>query len=283
MTGGPSRHHVAHEATLAVAPAQAVAGWEAPAVVPPLAPATVHVWRASVVRCAPAAAAFRDVLDQAECDRHTRFHFARDADRYLVAHVLMRVLLGSYAGRPPADLAFDIAAHGKPSLRGGTRPIAFNMSDTREQVLCATSVGIEVGVDAEAWDREMTEEELFLTAETAFSPAERETLRAADPLDRHRIFFTTWTRKEGYIKATGEGVARGLDHFDVSADAQVACLLADRRDPDATRRWGMRPLDIGPEVSAALVWDRLSGGACPAIALLEVTPVLLEALRASRA
>jgi 4'-phosphopantetheinyl transferase len=67
-------------------------------------------------------------------------------------------------------------------------------------------------------------------------------------------FFSAWSRKEAYLKATGHGISRGLDHFDVTlSPGEPARLLADRLEPHALTRWAMTAVPVGAGYSAALV------------------------------
>ncbi|MBI3792689.1 MAG: 4-phosphopantetheinyl transferase family protein, partial [Gemmatimonadetes bacterium] len=104
---------------------------------------------------------------------------------------------------------------------------------------------------------------------------ERAVVTGDPPADRARRFFTTWSRKEAYIKATGDGIVPGLDHFDVSSAADDARLLADRRTPGATERWAMCALDLGPDVAGAVVWDRLVSPPIRIVRCLVATPATL--------
>jgi len=79
-------------------------------------------------------------------------------------------------------------------------------------------------------------------------------LRRFKMSERHTAFFRCWTRKEAYLKATGDGLSMPLSDFDVSIDPeQPARLLATRPDPAEACRWHMESLDCGPNYSAALV------------------------------
>jgi len=222
----------------------------------PLDADEVHVWRIAlddesrVDECWP-------LLSAAEQAKASRFYREVHRRRYVVAHGTMRTILAHYLGEPADSLAFVEGAHGKPSLiraPGASRlPIEFNLSHSDELALVAVALGRPVGVDLERWSPESEHLEL---AERFFSPSERDALRALAG-DAERLiagFFAAWSRKEAYLKATGDGITRGLHHFDVSlAPDEPARLLEDRLDPAAAGRWTMQALAPADGFSAALV------------------------------
>jgi 4'-phosphopantetheinyl transferase len=132
--------------------------------------------------------------------------------------------------------------------------VQFNLAHSGDVALVAVSAGAPVGVDVERWDRDVEHLEL---AERFFSPVERRTLNAL--VERDEVvpgFFACWTRKEAYLKATGVGITRGLDYFDVSLDPREdARLIEDRLEPGAVNRWTMKAISVRDKYSAAVVAD----------------------------
>jgi len=218
----------------------------------PPAAGEVHVWSAGVASAAVHAAALRAVLDAGERRRADRFHFERDRTQYVVAHGLLRIVLGAYAQAPPAALRFVAGPFGKPALavpRAGAARLAFNLSHSGDRVLIAVSCGADVGVDVERW-RDIEHEEL---AASFFSPAECAELRALPPAERSRGFYACWSRKEAYLKALGIGIGRGLDFFDVTVTPDAAPrVVSDRLSVENAGRWALHALDAGVGYSAAL-------------------------------
>jgi 4'-phosphopantetheinyl transferase len=118
-------------------------------------------------------------------------------------------------------------------------------------------------------------------AERFFSPAEQAALQALRG-DRARFihaFHAVWTRKEAYVKATGFGLTRGLDHFDVNVDPrESSCVITDRLDPHAAARWWSSTLDVGPGYSAAVVALKTAG----ALVLLDASDIASQARDVTR-
>ncbi|MEP7002350.1 MAG: 4'-phosphopantetheinyl transferase superfamily protein, partial [bacterium] len=84
--------------------------------------------------------------------------------------------------------------------------------------------------------------------------------------------YSIWSRKEAYIKATGLGVSRGLDHFDVSAAPAEAHLLADRSQDRRTETWALHDLVLEPGYSGALAVDSVDA----TLIALTVAPGILS-------
>jgi len=226
-----------------------------PADPPPLAAEAVHVWRVRLDPPGEPRDAW-DLLSDAERRRAARFVQEHHRRRFVSAHAALRRILAGYTARPPRELEFTTGPQGKPALvapgRTPRRRLEFNLSHSADLALVAVAWERPVGVDLERWEREMDHLEL---AERFFSPAERASLRA---LAAHRDelvngFFAAWSRKEAYLKARGEGVMRGLHHFDVSlAPGEPARVLADRLDA-AIDGWRMRAIVPDRGFSGAIV------------------------------
>jgi 4'-phosphopantetheinyl transferase len=177
---------------------------------PELDPARVEVWCAAVDVLQHELGRMRPVLDPAERARADRLRFPRDRDRFVAAHVFLRVTLGRYLGIAPGDVRLSTGPRGKPSLQpapGSPRP-QFNLSHCDGLAVLAVSLDRAVGVDVE---RIRPGFDYAPIVETAFGAAERAWLRAHDAGARETAFFAAWTRKEALAKAAGTGLEDGLD------------------------------------------------------------------------
>jgi 4'-phosphopantetheinyl transferase len=134
--------------------------------------------------------------------------------------------------------------------------LEFNLSHSRELALLAITRDRPVGVDVECL-RVLSGDVLDLS-DTQFSETECKALRALPPAERRTGFFRCWTRKEALIKASGEGLTRDLDSFDVDVGpgSESALLQIDGRfGQDAG--WLLRDLPAPPGYAAA---GALEGG-----------------------
>lgn len=214
-----------------------------------LAVGDVHVWRVDLEAPTPGPAV--KTLDPAEKARAARFVFERDRRRFVASHGALRAILSLYVGEAPEDVAFTEGPHGKPALLQGKGAVRFNLSHSGEIALVAVGRDREVGVDVEAW-REIAD--LLALARTCFSEAERAVLASLPELDRRPAFFAGWTRKEAFLKALGDGLARPLDRFDVTiAPRETPRLL--RVEGDDPARFAMRALDVPVGYTAAVVTE----------------------------
>jgi 4'-phosphopantetheinyl transferase len=214
----------------------------------------VHVWRVALDPGDEAVAELRGLLAADEVARAERFHFEKHRRRYTVGRGALRWLLGGYLGTAPEAVRFAYGEREKPHLaeqRAGP-PLQFNLSNSSELALVAVTVGPEVGVDLEAV-RPM--EDALAISERFFSAAEREALRGYPPSERDQAFFRCWTRKEAYLKAIGDGIALGLDRFDVALDPGAgARFLALEGDPTRAAAWSLTHIDPAPGYLGALAF-----------------------------
>lgn len=213
----------------------------------------VHLWRAALDQPAPQVELLAQTLAADEQLRAERFHFERDRQYYIVGRGLLRTILGQYLKLEPGELHFYYGARGKPALPDTLNPgrICFNLAHSQGLALYGITRGREIGVDLE-YIRPVSEMDEI--AGRFFSAQENAALQALAPSQRQEAFFNCWTRKEAYLKATGDGLAQPLDQFDVSlAPGEPARLLRIAGQSHLTARWSMLALKPAPGYVAALV------------------------------
>jgi len=217
---------------------------------PELLDGDVHVWLAPVGDLPVDALVAH--LSPDERARGDRFVFERDRRSFVACRGLLRRLLGSYVGTEPRVLRFEYGPRGKPSLAAGSGPrdVRFNVSHSGGLALLAFARGRELGVDIE---RERAVPEAYSIAHRYFSPREVAALGALAADARPPAFFRCWTRKEAFIKATGDGLSRPLETFDVTlAPGEPARLERVEDEPGEAERWWLEDLEPAAGFAGAL-------------------------------
>ncbi len=210
----------------------------------------VHVWYVSLDQSESLLQRLAQTLSEEEQKRADRFHFRKDRDHFIVARGVLRDILSHYLKRDPEELFFHYNDYGKPALGKTFSELDFNVSHSGKVALYAVTCRREVGIDVEQIRPDFAGESI---AKRFFSPAEVAVFSVLDAHEKKEAFFSCWTRKEAFIKATGKGVSFGLDNFDVSLEHdKPAALLSVKGDKEEASRWSLKNLEIQPDYKAAL-------------------------------
>jgi len=217
-----------------------------------LADDEVHVFYADVDSLLCCAGILENTLSDEENFKKSRFLFWKDQCGSMVSRGLLRVILGAYLGDAPRNLVFLNGPHGKPILGGEPRKEAlrFSVSHSNRRVLYAVNRGREVGVDMEKIRPEFPFEEI---SDKYFSAREAAILRKGPVHDRKDLFFTYWTLKEAFMKATGKGFSLPLNRFEITHDPPKVVSL--QGDSEAAARWSLRSMHLEPGYAAALALE----------------------------
>ena len=142
-------------------------------------------------------------------DRIRRFANPIDAKRCLVGDLLVRFALGERLACPTSAIDIDVSDDGKPFVRNASHGVHFNLSHSGSWIVCAVDEG-PIGVDIE-YIRPIAPG----VGRWALSLKEYDMLQQKPPEARTPFFFTLWTLKESFLKATGTGLGRPLNSFSV--------------------------------------------------------------------
>jgi len=191
---------------------------------------------------------FLQLLDSEEKSRYQRLRFVDDRQLFLVAHGLLRSLLGHLTGRHPASLSFEAGPFGKPSLCALEEGSAvhFSLSHSSPRLLLAFHRAHQVGVDLERIKPLADPDAL---ARCHFHPAELAKLEDAAPAKRVGLFYRIWTCKEAVLKAAGTGLSSPLRELDTSGcDGREAAVI---RTADGRSFW-VKSLPVGQGFHSAI-------------------------------
>lgn len=209
----------------------------------------VHVWVAETG--GPMDSAGIAQLSADEHDRADRYRFDRDRRCFMFTRIVTRRLLAGYLGETdPAALVIGYGERGKPHLERPPRALFFNASHSGEHAAIAITRAGDVGIDIESVDRDVEADQL---AARVFSARELAAFEAQPEPTRRAVFFDGWTRKEAFIKATGEGMWRSLQSVDVEIGpgAPVRVLAVDGDEREAAC-WTLAAFDPAPGYIGAI-------------------------------
>ncbi len=161
-----------------------------------------------------------EFVDAEKKDRIGRFLRYEDAQRALLADLLIRNVLCRKLKVPNSCINFDKNEYGKPFLKNYTG-VHFNISHSYAWVVCAVS-DEPVGIDIE----KIKPMDLDI-AKRFFSKDEYESLVSKNDYEQLQGFFEFWSLKESYIKAWGKGLSVPLDSFTIRIDLQDIKVLTD--------------------------------------------------------
>jgi 4'-phosphopantetheinyl transferase len=223
--------------------------WPEPPAQWSLANGEVHVWAAPLRAATEKLKSLGSLLAADEAARAARYRFDRDRERFVVGRGLLRTILGGYLGLSPAELRFTYNPNGKPLLPD----LEFNLSHCEELALVAVSRGSRVGVDLE---RVRVLKDAAELVARFFSPAEHAAYEKLPPADQPQAFFNLWTRKEAWLKATGDGIGHLLNQVEVSfCPGESARFVRLPDNANELDRWRLHELTPAVGFAAALVHE----------------------------
>jgi len=199
-------------------------------------------------------AAFTHLLGPDERARAARFTVAEPRRQFVFGRIILRQWLGACLGIEPAAVELGCQSRGKPCLMPSARhpDLRFNLSHSGRRLAIAMACGREVGVDIE---RIQPLADWLPLTERIFSPRERVELLALPQPRQLAAFFNGWTRKEAWLKATGEGLTDDLPAIEVTLDPErEPAWLALPGGPSVVRQWGLRAIPLPPDFAGAVVF-----------------------------
>jgi 4'-phosphopantetheinyl transferase len=210
------------------------------------------MWRIDVgAECAERLAA--RFLSPSERERAGRLVNPMHGWQFVAARAGLRAILGELLGCAGAGIELILDANGKPRLcpRAHVAHLHFNLSHSHEHAVAAFAVHRHVGVDIE-WHN--PDRETARLARRFYRPAEIAAINAEPtPAGRLAAFYRCWTRKEAYVKATGDGLRFPTRRFEVSVREDEPCrLLAVDGRPGEAARWRMEPLPVPAHYSGTV-------------------------------
>ncbi len=194
-------------------------------------------------------------LSPDERERAGRFALERDRVRFVAARGLLRAILGSCLGAEACKIEFAYSAKGKPLLAGDfTRSgLQFNLAHSGGLGVFAVARHGAVGVDVE---EVRPVPDLTRLVERFFSARECAEIEKLSGEAKTMAFFRIWTRKEAWLKATGEGITGSPRSIEVLGSPGEEELRSAARDRSPDTRFSLHDLQPVPGFLGALAVER---------------------------
>ena len=216
-----------------------------------LSESQIHIWSFPTKASRYVVTAFEGTLVHEERDRALRFRFDHLYASFIIAHGALRHLLGHYLNCNPSEVAFVYGVKGKFALASPSS-IQFNLTHSGNLAVIALTTGLEIGVDVEHM-RPLSD--IQQIADQFFCPEEASEVMSAPQTERELAFFRCWTRKEAYIKATGDGLSAPLSSFRVTVHRDVpARFVHIQHNATEAEAWTLHDLQVAVDYAAALAY-----------------------------
>lgn len=188
-----------------------------------LSDSKIDVWSVNINNYTNKLFDYWELLSSSEKEKADRFRFEKDKNCYVIARGLLRILLSRYLNIKSQKINFRYAEKGKPYLEHPSN-IKFNLSHSKNYIVLAFTKNIELGIDVEYAKNNL---EILQVAESFFSKQEIKALKSVQSIYRLSAFYNCWTRKEAFIKATGDGLSFPLNQFTVSLESSESAELIE--------------------------------------------------------
>jgi 4'-phosphopantetheinyl transferase len=225
----------------------------------PLTDPDLHIWRASLSGSLDELSYFDSILSPDEKARADRFYFERDRNRYIFGRGILRTLLGGYLQGQASKITFVYGPHGKPAIESGrlNKTLQFNLAHSNDWAVYAFGWDMPLGIDLEHVRPMPDVDDL---AKRFFSPSESTLIHSLFDDQKWETFFTIWTCKEAFLKASGSGLTLPLDQFEVSPKANGGMKLTSiSGNLKSAARWRLETFKPLADYQSAIAVENHSG------------------------
>lgn len=208
-------------------------------------------------------------------ERQQAASFSREPSRhrYLQVRAAVRYCLAHYTGSAPQHLIITRSDAGKPELAPPWQSVFFSISHSDDQLAIAITTAGAVGVDLE---KIAARRPCMAIAERYFHPHETHALHHYADAEQTALFFNFWTLKEAFFKATGSGIAAGLDKAQFTLTGATIRPQFDSALQEDEAHWQFRLWTSAAGYKMSLA---LRHPAAPATAIpVQLQPLQLEAI-----
>ena len=214
----------------------------------------VVVWIAQVSREHNSLSSLDRFLDDRERARAERFRFPEDRARFVLGRSLVKTGLGHYLQIPAASIELSYTDRDRPIFLANNS-IQFSISHTQDLVAVAFTSHAHVGIDVEFMQ---AKSDLLALAKRILSDDDYQKFQTLPATELTDAFFRIWTRKEAYLKASGEGITDGLQKISVSFSADEITSVQDSRNASNVDSWRLITLPTPAMYKGSVACDDIA-------------------------
>ena len=185
-------------------------------------------------------------LNYTEINRAERFHKELDKNRFIICRSILKIVLAAYTKLDAKNINLDYHFNKKPYLASHPS-LHFNVSHSEDYAVIAISHN-KVGIDIEYIAKDFDFNEIL---SDVFN--DNEILSIQKATDKKHAFYTSWTRKEAFVKALGKGID---DDF-----KNIPCLdgehSLDSNQLNSNENWQIYSFDLADQYKAAVAFESL--------------------------
>lgn len=200
----------------------------------------IHVWRIVLDRQPDRVAHYETLISEKEREKAAHAKVPGIKEDRIIAAGALREVLSHYLKIDPQKIEYSYGEQGKPYIHGSD--VYFNISHTQGLLLIAVTTIGQVGIDVECVNRTADLREI---TQRYFTKNESAALFSLNEADFQKAFCRCWTQKEAFVKASGVGLLRALNSFEVSVGENEPKLLSIEGDTLRAKEWSLLEIDIG--------------------------------------
>jgi 4'-phosphopantetheinyl transferase len=186
-------------------------------------------------------------LNPTELNRANRYHKEKDRNRFIICRSLLKFVLATQTNLEVNNISLDYNSNKKPYLASFPW-LHFNVSHSEDYAVITISRN-EVGIDIE-----------YISEDFNFTPSlqdifnDEEILNIKNTEDKKQAFYTSWTRKEAFVKALGKGID---DDF-----KNIPCLNGNHKIDSTllktTENWQVNSFNLAVKYLGAVAFEQVS-------------------------
>lgn len=216
----------------------------------------IHLWTCHL-------SAFQGIRDQApnllseyECRRANFYLRPNDRNRFILGRMLTRIVLGALTKKHPSSVSLIVNKLGRPVLVSDKSSINFSISHSGNYVAVGITEGAQIGLDIQLVRKDI---DFRLIVEKYFSHYERIEIFKLPDDQQNRAFFSTWCKKEAFVKAQSLGVFYPFNDFSVPINPNHHSTKGSKHlKTNKINPWQIDEIEIATDYAGAIATNLIN-------------------------